>query len=30
MADTGRAADWFITATSGVTPGKPNKARPAP
>jgi hypothetical protein len=28
--DTNRAADWFITATSGITPGKPNKARPAP
>ncbi|MDR0624744.1 MAG: hypothetical protein LBG10_10005 [Treponema sp.] len=30
MEDSNRAADWFITATSGITPGKPNKARPAP
>jgi hypothetical protein len=30
MEDTNGAADWFITATSGVTPGKPNKPRPAP
>jgi hypothetical protein len=29
MEDTNRAADWFVTATSGITPGKPNKARPS-
>jgi hypothetical protein len=30
MEDTNRAADWFVAATGGLTPGKPNKARPAP
>jgi hypothetical protein len=30
MEDSNQAADWFITATSGITPGKPNKPRPAP
>jgi hypothetical protein len=28
--DTNRAADWFLPGASGITPGKPNKARPAP